>query len=212
MNSHPAEGTGEIRTMSERRVRQSNLRAIRRRVASGLLASCLLFASASLGDTGMSPRVVQLPGFTVVGISARTSNAKEMTAEGVIGKQWSRLLQEQLIDRIPNKADQSVVAVYTEYASDHHGEYTYVLGAKVTSDANLPAGMLAKKIPSGKYAVFTTEKGPAAKVVSATWMRINSLPKLAEGGDRIYQADFEVYDQRAVDPQNLQADVYVGIR
>jgi predicted transcriptional regulator YdeE len=43
-------------------------------------------------------------------------------------------------------------------------------------------------------------------------MRINSLPRSAVGGDRVYQADFEIYDQRAADPQNLQADVYVGIR
>jgi predicted transcriptional regulator YdeE len=87
-----------------------------------------------------------------------------------------------------------------------------LLGARVTSDSNLPAGMVAKKIPAGRFALFTTEKGPAPKVVPATWMRINSLPKAAVGGDRVYRADFEVYDERAMDPQNLEADIYVGIR
>jgi predicted transcriptional regulator YdeE len=43
-------------------------------------------------------------------------------------------------------------------------------------------------------------------------MHINSLPKSAVGGDRVYRADFEIYDERAGDPQNLQADIYVGIR
>jgi len=160
----------------------------------------------------MDPKVLQQVGFTVVGISVRTSNAKEMTADGVIGKQWGRLMAESSLAKIPNKVDKAIVAVYTDYASDHNGEYTFVLGARVSSDAAVPAGMMAKKIPAGRYAVFTTDKGPAAKVVPEAWMRINSLPKSAVGGDRVYGADFEIYDERASDPQNSQVDVYVGIR
>jgi predicted transcriptional regulator YdeE len=160
----------------------------------------------------MTPRVVEQSGFSVIGIAVRTSNAKEMTADGVIGKQWARLYQEGVLDKIANKADQSIIAMYTDYASDKNGEYTFLLGAKVNSDANVPAGMVAKKIPAGKYAVFTTEKGPGPKVVPEAWMKINSLPQSAVGGDRAYHADFEVYDARATDPQNLQADIYVGIK
>ena len=160
----------------------------------------------------MDPKVVEQKEFMVAGIAIRTSNAKEMTAEGVIGKQWGRLMQEGLFEKIPNKADRSIIAVYTDYASDKNGEYTFLLGARVTSDSNLPSRMVAKKIPAGRFALFTTEKGPAPKVIPETWMRINSLPKTAVGGDRVYRADFEVYDERAMDPQNLQADVYVGIR
>ena len=72
--------------------------------------------------------------------------------------------------------------------------------------------MVAKKVPAGWYAVFTSERRPGPKVVPAIWMVINSLPRSAVGGDRSYGADFEIYDERAADPQNLQADVYVGIR
>ena len=160
----------------------------------------------------MTPRVVQQSAFTVIGISVRTSNAKEMTPDAIIGKQWGRLMQEGLLGKIPNKADKAIVAVYTDYTSDHNGEYTYLLGARVTSDAEVPGVMVAKKLPAGRYAVFTTEKGPAAKVVPEAWMRINSLPKSAVGGDRVYEADFEIYDERAVDPQNSVVDVYIGIR
>jgi predicted transcriptional regulator YdeE len=156
--------------------------------------------------------MVQHEGFTVVGISARTTNAKEMTAEGVIGKQWTRIFQETVMARIPNKADQNIVAVYTDYASDHDGEYTFLLGARVTSEKDVPAGMVAKQVPGGKFAVFTSKKGPAWKVVPELWARINSLPKTTVGGDRRYAADFEIYDERAADPQNSQVDVYVGIQ
>lgn len=163
-------------------------------------------------ENGMSPRIVEQPEFLVAGVAVRTSNAKEMTSDGVIGKQWLRFMQDGVYGKIPNKADTSIVAVYTDYASDHNGEYTFLLGARVTSDADLPAGIIAKKIPGGKFAVFTTEKGPAPKVVPETWMKINSLPQSAVGADRTYRADFEVYDERAKDPQNLQADLYVGIK
>ena len=177
-----------------------------------LLACVFLLVNISLGDTAMSPRVVEQAGFTVIGIAARTSNAKEMTTDGIIGKQWGSFMQGGVLNKIPNKADTSIVAMYTDYASDKNGEYTFVLGAKVTSDADVPSGMVAKKIPAGRYAVFTTDKGPAPKVVPEAWVKINSLPKSAVGGDRVYRADFEIYDERATDPQNLQADVYVGIR
>jgi CubicO group peptidase (beta-lactamase class C family)/predicted transcriptional regulator YdeE len=165
-----------------------------------------------LKGEAMNPKVVDQDGFTVIGITARTTNAKEMTAAGAIGKQWMRFFQEGVFGKIPNKADASIIAVYTDYASDHNGEYTYVLGARVTSDAEVPDGMVAKKIPGGKFAMFTSDKGPAPQVVPATWMKINSLPQNGVGGDRLYRADYEIYDERARDPQNLQVDVYVGIR
>ena len=163
-------------------------------------------------NNSMSPKIVEQPDFMVAGIAARTSNAKEMTADGVIGKQWARLRQEDVLGRIPNKADASIVAVYTDYASDKDGEYTYVLGARVRSVSGLPPGIVGKKIPGGRFAVFTTERGPGPEVVPAAWMRINSLPESAMGGNRTYRADYEIYDERARDPQNLQADVYVGIK
>lgn len=126
-----------------------------------MAVAALLFAGvAGRGDTGMKPKVAQQAAFTVVGIAVRTSNAREMTADGVIGNQWGRFMTEGVLAKIPNKADKAMVAVYTDYASDHNGEYTFLLGARVTSDADVPAGMVAKTIPAGRYAVFTSEKGP----------------------------------------------------
>jgi predicted transcriptional regulator YdeE len=160
----------------------------------------------------MSPKVSEVQGFTVVGIMGRTINAKEMTPAGVIGKLWGRLMQENLLAKIPYRADENIIAVYTDYASDHNGYYTYILGAKVNRDSEIPAGMVATKVVAGKYADFTSERGPASRVVPETWQKINSLPKNVPGGDRTYQSDFEMYDQRARNPQNAIVDVFVGIR
>jgi len=177
-----------------------------------LAAGCGFAAQLAASSDWEGARTVEEPGFTVVGISTRTTNALEMSGRGVIGMQWERFMQDGLLARIPNRVDSNILAVYTDYESDHSGAYTFLLGARVSSAEHVPAGMVAKEVPPGKYALFISRQGPAAKVVSEAWQHINSLPKSAPGGDRIYRADFEVYGPRAADPQHAQADIYVGIR
>ena len=181
-----------------------------------LFVLCAFKGSVSMSaaqEANVDPKIVQQSApFTVVGIAGRTTNAKEMTADGIIGKFWGRLFQENLLAQIREKADGNIVAIYTEYASDHNGEYTYILGAKVKAADHVPPGMAVKTIPAGKYAVFTTDQGPAYQVVPRAWRKINSLSKSVSGGDRRYGADYEIYDERARDPQNSVVDVYVGIK
>lgn len=176
-----------------------------------LLAFPSVLGIDTRSEAAMKTRRVRQAGFTVVGIAGRTSNAKETTAEAIISKQWERLRKDALLSRIPNRIDSAIVAVYTDYAGDKDGEYTYVLGARVSSEDHVPAGMVAKKVPAGSYAVFTSEKGPVGKVVLEAWKQIWSVPKSRPGGHRAYAADFEVYDERAADPNRSQIDVYVGI-
>ncbi len=162
--------------------------------------------------TDMNPRAVQQEGFTVVGMAVRTSNAEQMTEARPIGKQWERLFKEGVLAAIPNKADGKIVAVYSEYASDKDGEYTYLLGARVTKVESVPAGMTVKHVSAGRYAVFTSERGPVEKVVVEMWRRVWETPKNALGGDRTYKTDFEVYDQRAQNPADAVVDLYVAVR
>jgi predicted transcriptional regulator YdeE len=166
----------------------------------------------SPNQDSVNPKLADEPGFTVIGIEARTSNAKEMTPEGAIGKQWARFMRENLAAQIPNKSDPAIIALYTDYASDKDGEYTFLLGARVTSTAQVPTGMVARKVSPGRYAIFTSDKGPVAKVVVDTWQKIWSVPKGSPGGDRAFKTDYEVYDQRAANPENAQVEVHVGIK
>jgi predicted transcriptional regulator YdeE len=70
--------------------------------------------------------------------------------------------------------------------------------------------MVLKQVPAGKYAVITTDKGPFPKVIPDSWLQIFKLD--AEGKlKRTYQTDFEFYDERALDPQNGQVDIYIGV-
>jgi predicted transcriptional regulator YdeE len=162
--------------------------------------------------TDLNPRAVEQEAFTAVGLAVRTSNAEQMTAARPIGKQWERLFKEGLLAAIPNKADGKIVAVYSEYLSDKDGEYTYLLGARVTKVESVPAGMAVRNVPAGRYALFTSERGPVEKVVVEMWRRVWATPKSALGGDRTYKADFEVYDQRAQNPADAVVDLYVAVR
>jgi predicted transcriptional regulator YdeE len=151
--------------------------------------------------------VVSEAGFLVAGIAGRTTNAREMAGEGIIGKLWERFVQENIAATIPDRIDAALVAVYTDYASDKEGEYTFLIGCRVKPAAGIPEGMVAKRIPVGRYAVFVSESGPVGEVVMKTWQGIWSA-----GIERTYGADYEVYDERARDPGNARVEVHVGIQ
>jgi predicted transcriptional regulator YdeE len=161
----------------------------------------------------MEPKIIEQPEFSIIGIQVRTANAKEMTGQGAIPKQWSKFNKERIADKIPHKVDSTIYAVYTNYASDYNGEYDFIIGMKVSSASDIPAGMVAKKVPSGKFAVITTAKGPVEKVVPQAWQHAYSLDNSHQlGGARAYRADFELYDQRSQNPQDAQVDLYIGLR
>lgn len=181
-------------------------------IAVAVIICCLAATPETKKEADTNPRAVLQDGFTMVGIAVRTSNAEQMTPERPIGKQWERLFKESVLAAIPNKADANIVALYTEYASDKDGEYTYVLGARVTKVESVPAGMVAKNVPAGRYALFTSERGAVQKVVVDMWQKVWATPKSALGGDRTYKSDYEVYDQRAQNPADAVVDLYVAVR
>lgn len=176
------------------------------------LIPVLVFAAMIMGEAA-KPRVFHHGGFSIVGIEARTTNAKEMGADGIIGKQWQKFFQDGVLQKIPSKVDGNIYAVYSDYASDHNGEYSHTIGARIPDGSPVPAGLVLKSIPAGNYAVLTSEKGAVAKVVPAAWQREWDLEqKQALGGMRAYKADYELYDQRAADPANSQVDLYIGLK
>ena len=168
-------------------------------------------ASASV-QAEQAVKVSKVEAFDVIGIECRTNNASEASGKGCIGEQWKRLMSESLLQHIPERSDNDVIAVYTGYASDKDGDYTYILGARVKPGATAPAGMVKTTLKPGRFAVFTSEKGPVQKVVLANWQRVWRVPPSEPGGDRLYESDFELYDQRAADVTNAQMDIFIRIR
>ena len=184
---------------------------------STCLLVVLLGVAAALpltfAEGSMTPKIVDQPEFSIIGIQVRTSNAKEMTGQGDIPRQWNKFYKEGIADKIPNKVDSTIYAVYTNYASDYNGEYDFIIGMKISTASDVPPGMIVKKIPSGRFAIITSAKGPVEQVVPQTWQRVYSLDESKQlGGARAYKADFELYDQRSQNPQDAQVDLYIGLK
>jgi predicted transcriptional regulator YdeE len=171
------------------------------------------WTAALLSGEGSMPTVVHEKGFSVVGIEVRTSNAKEVTNKAVIGKEWQKFFEESILQKIPNKLDGNIYAVYSGYDSDRDGEYSLLIGAKVPEGADVPAGLVLRKVVAGTYAVVTSEKGPVARVVVAAWQHVWGMEDHdLLGGPRAYKTDYELYDRRATNPESSEVDLHIGLK
>ena len=110
------------------------------RKASSYGAGLAIFAAFTslLWGRMTQTKVVDQKEFAVIGISARTNNAREAAGTGVIAKQWEKFYKEGVLDKIPNKADSAIYAIYSDYASDRNDDYTYIIGAKVSAASAVP--------------------------------------------------------------------------
>ena len=170
-----------------------------------------LTVRATAAQDALKPKLTDPSGFEVIGIEARTNNSQESTGGGAIPKQWQRLFMENLLGRIPDRIDQSIVAVYSNYASDWNGDYTYALGARVKPRSKSPEGMVAKNIPGGKFLEFTSKRGRPELVVPDMWKEVWAYFQVPGNPTRAYGTDFEIYDDLS-DPSNVQVKLYVGVK
>jgi predicted transcriptional regulator YdeE len=149
--------------------------------------------------------------FYVAGWLILTTNASEMSGNGKVGPLWQRIMGQNLISQIPNRTDGALIVVYSNYASDEKGEYDYLIGARVSSVENLPAGMTWKKVEPGAYAVVLTDKGQMPGVLQAAWAHIWKMSPEELGGKRAFVTDYEIYDARSANMQSAQIEIHVGL-
>lgn len=178
-------------------------------VLAGFCSVFLLGGQVAAQDLAMEK--LHVDSFHVVGVSVRTSNAVEASGNGSIGALWARLRNEGLLNQIQHRADDHIIAVYSDYESDKDGAYTYTLGSKVTSTKDLPPGMAALKTESADYAIFTAHGG-AAQLVMGLWQRIWSLEKATPPLRRAYRTDYEIYLNPFADDASRKVDVYIGLK
>jgi predicted transcriptional regulator YdeE len=159
-------------------------------------------------NSTLQTKTISLKSFNFIGKAARTTNQAEATGEGVIPAMNKLFFEEQLMDIIPNKNNNDVLALYTEYESDETGAYEYALGTMVDEHSSAPDGMEKFHVPGQKYVVFTTKKGPLREVIIEAWQHIWEWSKMNK---RAFTADFERYDDRSRDPENGQAEIFISI-
>ncbi len=149
----------------------------------------------------------------LIGIQVRTNNSLEMDpSTGKIGPTVQTYFHQGLAEKIPHrKHPGTTLCAYTDYESDHTGDYTYFIGEEVTSLNEVPEGLTTLIIPAQTYTKFTNGPGTMPDVVREPWMKIWEMSSDELGGTRSYITDFEVYDSRAADHSNVVLDIYIGL-
>lgn len=142
--------------------------------------------------------------FPVIGIAVTTTNQNGQ-AQSDIGELWQRFFRNDIINQIPDKVNDDVYCIYTDYESDANGVYTTLLGCKVTSLENVPEGFVGKTIPKARFRLYKST-GKLPDCVLATWTYIWQTPV-----ERRYLADFDVYGRKAQDPHNAEVKTYLSV-
>lgn len=139
----------------------------------------------------------------VIGIQIKTTNAQGQATRD-ISKFWEKFKKEEILEKIPNKKNREVLALYTDYEGDIHQPYHYMICCEVTSLEEVPPGMVSKIIPPADYTIMKAQ-GKFPECLIQTWQSIWKSDL-----KRSYRNDFEVY--RAFDPNHADIDIYIGVK
>ncbi len=144
--------------------------------------------------------------FKIIGISVRTTNINGQGAKE-IAELWGEFLSENILNKIPNKVNDTIYSLYTEYEGDHTKPYTAILGCKVNNLKEIPKGMKGKSVDGGNY-VKTSAKGDLMKgLIVNHWSKIFEMEL-----DRAFTTDFEVFGTKAQNPKDAEVEFYVSIK
>ena len=165
---------------------------------SAILLSVVMLGGSSMSfqaqndvAEGLRQQLVEVPAFTVIGLSVRTTNAVEMYGNaGRIGPLWSQFMRVGS-EAIPGVIEQGTIyAVYTHYESDETGAYDLILGRSVQPEQQVPVNMKAIHIPAARYLVFpVTDSSPDA--IKAAWMSVYKYFADHSHQRRAFTFDFE---------------------
>lgn len=143
--------------------------------------------------------------FSIIGLSIRTTNTNGKSAID-IPMLWNEFISGQVAEKIPARIDDTVYCVYTEYEKDHTRPYTVILGCRVPDLDEIPEGMKGITIEAGDYYKRKAKGDISQGAVFYAWAAIwnSDIP-------RAFTSDFEVYGEKAQDPENTEVDIFVAV-
>lgn len=148
-----------------------------------------------------------IEGFTLVGLAIRTTNENGQAAKDIPAL-WNKFMSENILAQIPEKTDQQIYCMYTDYEDDFRKPYTTILGCKVANNlTTVPEGLVSKIIPTDNYAKLVATGNLQEGAVYNAWVNIWNSDL-----DRAYHADFEVYGLAAQDTLNASVDIFISVR
>lgn len=149
---------------------------------------------------------VKIEPFKVIGISVRTTNENNQAGKD-IADLWGKFMSENVLDTIPNKIDNTVYSIYTDYESDHKKPYTTILGCRVENLNDIPNGMIGKSFDGGNYVKLSATGNLAKGLIINKWLEIWEMNL-----DRVFSADFEVFGEKAQNPAHAEIDFLIAVK
>jgi predicted transcriptional regulator YdeE len=149
---------------------------------------------------------IKVEPFHLIGIAVRTTNENNKAATD-IAQLWGKFWQEDILNKIPNRIDNTIYSLYTDYEGDHTQPYTTIIGCKVKSLYIIPNEMVGQSFEGGNY-VRTTAKGNLADgLIIKEWSKIWNM-----GLDRSFSADFEEFGEKAQNPSDAEINFFVAVK
>lgn len=148
----------------------------------------------------------QIKTFHVIGIALRTTNENGQSVQDIPAL-WNRFMTEGIMDQIPNKVENTLYCIYTEYEKDHTKPYTTILGCKVSNLDQIPYGLVGKTFEEQMYIKRTAKGNLMQGIVYEEWTKIWNADL-----NRAFTADFEVYDERTQNPENAEVDIFISVK
>ncbi len=144
----------------------------------------------------------------IAGFFIRTTNKNGQSIKDQ-SEFWEEFFTKGLNNKISNKKfPDEILGVYFDYAGDHTGDYSFLIGYEVNDFKNIQEGVTSLSITSGKFAFFTDkEKRSIGEKVGLLWNRIWNT-KI----ERLYNKDFEVYKLDSMNSENPRVAIFVGIK
>ena len=136
----------------------------------------------------------------ISGISVTTNNENEMTeGKDKISQLWDDYTKNDIYKKTFNKANNtSMYGVYSNYISDHNGDFDLTVGVEVTKPKN------AITIENERYLMFS-KKGEIPQVIFDTWQEIWDYFENNDEYKRKYSIDFEKYSTED------EIEIYISI-
>lgn len=149
----------------------------------------------------------RIEAFTVRGISALIDNRDDRAAEQ-INMLWQSFFEQQVAQRMPERANDVIYAVYSDYQGDHTQPYRLTIGY-VVNDGTIPGGeaeLHAVQVRTGRYATLAA-CGAQPQSLIETWVAVWESDL-----DRAFGTDFEVYGPRFFKEGVHEVLVYIGLK
>ena len=141
----------------------------------------------------------------IVGISIRTTNQNGKAAKDIPAL-WHKFMTDNPSSTLPNRRNDTIYAIYTDYEGDHNLPYTITIGYNMINLDNIPEDLTVKIVLAAKYVSFIAKGDLTKDAVINKWMEIWDMDL-----QRSYSTDIEMYDDRAVDPTNGIAEILISV-